>query len=308
MNNPCSPSSLVSLRAAIRSKLRAASSGSPHSCAVCARNRSVSGSSGAFRLASSMNLRAATASPEPTATRPCETARYPRAPRRLRRCCKRRAGERTTARTSDHSIVVTAATAASATTSTMTEVSMRCPSQVMTTSPGRSATHTAPNASNAITRRKTRIRIIARSPIAAPQALPTPDPSFGEPREGIGSQALACLDGGRAVVRAVDPRLRRRAEGRRKTLKLGERTGDIALRRLHADTRHNILGIVPLRLLQRANADELLSISLQFFEEAAIARWASRSSDKLWDQRGELACERGGAWDAGCRERLKRVQ
>ena len=58
-------------------------------------------------------------------------------------------GEPTMARPIDHSSTAATATAAAAAISTMTEVSTRSPCQVMTTSPGRSASHTAPNASNA---------------------------------------------------------------------------------------------------------------------------------------------------------------
>ena len=53
----------------------------------------------------------------------------------------------------DHTITVATAIAATAKMSTMTEVSMRRPCQVMATSPGRSAIHTAPKASSATTTR-----------------------------------------------------------------------------------------------------------------------------------------------------------
>ena len=54
---------------------------------------------------------------------------------------------------SDHSRTAATTTAATAATSTITEVSMRQPCQVMATSPGRSANQTAPKASPATIRR-----------------------------------------------------------------------------------------------------------------------------------------------------------
>src|SRR6202023_3230978 len=52
---------------------------------VAALSSKVSGSRRAMRTASAVNFLAARASPEPTAISPCDTARYPRSPRRMRR-------------------------------------------------------------------------------------------------------------------------------------------------------------------------------------------------------------------------------
>ena len=139
----------MSSRSAICWKVAAAASRLPASCAACALSSKVSGSFGAMRLASVVNFLAARASPEPTAISPFDTAWKARTPRRLRRKRETASGERTMARAIDHSSTAATATAAAAAISTMTEVSTRSPCQVMTTSPGRSASHTAPNASNA---------------------------------------------------------------------------------------------------------------------------------------------------------------
>ena len=58
--------------------------------------------------------------------------------------------------------------------------------------------------------------------------------------------------------------------------KLGQRAGEIAVRRLHVGARDHRRGIVARRLVDRADAHQPLGILLQAVDEAALARRAAR--------------------------------
>src|SRR5438445_8363297 len=185
------------------------------------------------------------------------------------------------ARTRDHSIAVTAATAATATASTMTEVSIRWPSHVMATSPGRSASQTAPNANSPITRRKMTTRIIMPRWIDRPRGWETRPRSFAQTRESIRGEPPARFDGSKTALHFLDPSVGRRAGSRRQALQLDQCAGEIAPGDLNLDTRHNGRRVTALRLLQRTNAHELLGVCLQLFEQAACTYgWSSSCKER----------------------------
>src|SRR5262249_1123158 len=132
--------------------------------------------------------------------------------------------------------------AATAAASTNTEVSMRSPCQVMATSPGRSASHTAPNPSAPTIMRYKTTRIL---------------PSLCRPAEPVGGKSTGRGECGAARLRLFDPSFGRRSRGRGKLRQLGKRAGNIALRRLHLDARNDRAGTAAGSLLQRMDAHEL---------------------------------------------------
>src|SRR5690349_7638287 len=233
--------------------------------------------------------------------------------------------------TIDQASALATASATAAAMSTITEVSRRWPCQVMATSPGRSASHTAPNAISAIRMRYRITRIMmnddwmwpsivprarcapaprwgegARSP--QPEHNPSPHPSpygrgsrasarpasalasLAQPRERIGGEAAARIDGGLPRLNARGPGLRAHAGVRRELTQFGRRAGNVAARRLRLGAHDDRAGIAARGRIDAAHLDELLRIRLQPRQHALARRRGRRlqRGRKL----GELARER----------------
>src|SRR5262249_57446527 len=71
--------------------------------------------------------------------------------------------------------------------------------------------------------------------------------SLAEPRERVGGEAAARVDGGDARLHALDPGLGRRARIGRKLAQLGRSTREIAPRGLGLAARDDRVGIAPRR-------------------------------------------------------------
>src|SRR5271166_5646049 len=112
------------------------------------------------------------------------------------------------------------------------------------TSPGRSSSQTAPNASSPITTRKMTTRVTCRSSLA--QAC-----------EGVGGELAARFDGSRAFLSLLHPAGRRRAHGGRQSREFRKRAGNVAFAGLDLDPLNDRCRVAPWRLLRPVNAHEL---------------------------------------------------
>src|SRR6516162_4364327 len=163
------------------------------------------------------------------------------------------------------------------------------------TSPGRSSSQTAPNASSPITTRKMTTRITCRS-------------SLAQPCEGVGGELPARLDGSRAYLRLLHPGGRRRAHGGRQSREFRERARDVAFAGLDLDALNDRCGVAPWCLLRPVNAHELGGMSFQPLEKAALGRQLLGDRNERGYQCRELTSKRGRRRHAGRRKRRKRRQ
>src|SRR5262249_60461915 len=121
-------------------------------------------------------------------------------------------------RTKENSSMSSAASRAAAAISTVTEVSIRHPSQVIATSPGRSASHTMPSAASETSARNRTTRIIARL-----ASLGRP----GERFERVRRELLGRIDRGDARLGGLDPGGGRRTHWLGEALAIGARSTNV---------------------------------------------------------------------------------
>ena len=128
-----------------------------------------------------------------------------------------------------------------------------------------------------------------------------------ERRDGLGGEPAAGVDGFVARLGLGDPGLPAGARGLGGSLASSAsapRTLPCAGALL--DAGQDRVAVVAARLVDRADADELLGVGLQPFEKAAVARRLARGAQHRLDDRGELLRQRGVARHAGRGERLER--
>src|SRR5262249_52047883 len=167
-------------------------------------------------------------------------------------------------RTKENSSMSSAASRAAAAISTVTEVSIRHPSQVIATSPGRSASHTMPSAASETSARNRTTRIIARL-----ASLGRP----GERFECVRRQLLGRIDRSDARLGGLDPGGGRRTPRLGQPLDTGERARDVAAGRLELGACDHGRGLVAGRLLDGTDADQPLRARLEALDHARLAPW-----------------------------------
>src|SRR5262249_10654126 len=103
-------------------------------------------------------------------------------------------------------------------------------------------------------------------------ALIGASPSLAHPRDGVGGEATAGVDGGLPRLRARDPSLRPRAGVRRKLTQFGGRARHVAARSFRLSARDDRAGIAAGGRIEAAHLDELLRVRLQPRQHALARR------------------------------------
>src|SRR5260370_3216930 len=126
--------------------------------------------------------------------------------------------------------------------------------------------------------------------------------SIAECRVRGGGEAAARGERGGRRLRALDPGVGSRARLRRKLRQLGERAGNIAARDFRLAAGKDRGAVVPGRLIDAADADELFRIRLQLAEHTLARRSGSLQRRRKCRK---LARERAGRGHTGRRKRLE---
>src|ERR1700722_3201443 len=181
----------------------------------------------------------------------------------MRKRSRSTAGERKIERRTDQASTVSAATTATAIASRATEVSMRQPSQLIATSPGRSASQAAPSAITAMATRKMTTRIMAAAASTG---------RLRERHQRIGRKSTAGCYGSHPCLRLGGPALCGRPHGWGEIAELGEGTRHVAAHGFDLDPRDYGGRIVAGNFLDRPDAHQPLRIGLQLVQESAFGR------------------------------------